>query len=105
MLGPAAVADVRVLSPGGAGPRSAGPPLVAQRGVLPDHGPARAAAGAGLCIHVRLQILLHHPGRSDLGSSSGSISPSSQTIFERGAAGFCCPALCYLSSQVAGRCR
>lgn len=79
--------------PGGAGPRGSRPPLVAQRGVLPDHGPPRAAAGAGLCIDVRVQILLHHPGRSDVGSTSGSISPSSQATFERGAAGLCCPAL------------
>lgn len=88
---PGAEADhAVVVSPGGDGPRGtgAGPPLVAQRGVLPDHGAPRAAAGAGLCIDVRVQILLHHPGRSDLGSTSGSISPSSQTTLEKGAVVF-----------------
>lgn len=62
------------LCAGGADPRGAGPPLIAQRGVLPDHGPPRAAAGAGLCIHVRVQILLRYPGRSGLGSTSGSLA-------------------------------
>lgn len=71
---PGAAADGRCRSclAGGAGPRGAGPQVIAQRGVLPDHGPPRAAAGPGLCIDVRVQILLHHPGTSVLGSTSGS---------------------------------
>lgn len=57
---------------GGASSHGAGQEVIAQQGVLPDHGSPCTAPGLGLCIDVCVQILLHHPGRGEFGRTAGS---------------------------------